>query len=109
MKSATLLLLLGATMAKSNSAHEGQMVSIPIASLVSKQSSTKSTFGLVQKEDDDETGYANESTVDASDYVTSAPQLVQLDRNDKLQGTLSLVDIHQSSKAKATSEVYESQ
>ena len=108
MKSATLLLLVGATMAKNDSAHEGQMVSIPIASLVSKQSA-KSTYGLVQKEDDDETGYANESTVDASDYVTNAPQLVQLDRNDKLQGTLSLVDIQQSSKAKATTEVYESQ
>ena len=108
MKSATLLLLVGATMAKNNSAHEGQMVSIPIASLVSKQSS-KSTYGLVQKEDEEETGYANESTVDATDYVTNAPQLVQLDRNDKLQGTLSLVGIQQYSNAKATSEVYESQ
>ena len=93
MKSTTLLLLVGASMAKNNVAHEGNMVSIPIASLVSKSSGAKSTYGLVQKDDDDETGYGNESTVDTSDYVTNAPQLVQLDRNDKLQGTLSLVDV----------------
>ena len=96
-------------MAKNNSAHDGTMVTIPIASLVSKPAATKSTYGLVQKEDEDETGYANESTVDATDYVTSAPQLVQLDKNDNLQGTLSLVDIQQTKKAKAAVEEEDSQ
>jgi hypothetical protein len=55
----------------------------------------KPQYGLTQaKDDESETGYANEGTVDVSDYISSAPaQLVQLRKNDKLDGTLSIVQI----------------
>lgn len=91
MKSSTLILLIGATMAKNDNSHQGQLVSIPIASLASQHGS-KSSYGLVQRDDDDsDMGYANASTVDMTDYVTSAPELIQLNKNDKLDGTLSVV------------------
>jgi len=99
-----LLLLLGYSAAKNNDAHEGQLVSIPIASLASKHSPARSTYGLVQKDEEEETGYANEQTVDATDYVTNAPTLVQLSKNDKLDGTLSVVEVKKAHYAKAAKE-----
>lgn len=86
-----LALFLGAASAKSNKNLDGTLSTVSLASLVHKPQYT-----LTQHKDDDdsETGYANQDTVDVSDYTSSAPvQLLQLSKNDKLDGTLSVVQI----------------
>jgi hypothetical protein len=89
MKS-VLALLLGVSSAKNNSKLDGTLSTLEISSLVHRPQ-----YGLTQKDDEEsETGYANQDTVDVSDYTSSAPaQLVQLSKNDKLDGTLSIVQI----------------
>ena len=90
MKS-VLALLLGVASAKNDKNLDGTLSTVSISSLVHRPQ-----YGLTQVKDDDEseTGYANQDTVDVSDYTSSAPvQLVQISKNDKLDGTLSIVQI----------------
>jgi hypothetical protein len=91
MKSTTLMLLIGASIAKNNASHQGQLVSMPLSSLSNHHHSRSSLVQRREEDMDDETGYANESTIDSVDYIDSAPTLVQLNKNDKLEGTLSVV------------------
>jgi hypothetical protein len=90
-----LALLLGVASAKNNKNLEGSLSTVSLASLVHKPNYAR--FGLSQAQDDDEseTGYSNQDTVDVSDYTSSAPaQLVQLNKNNsKLDGTLSIVEV----------------
>jgi hypothetical protein len=93
MKVSTLVLLIGATAAKRDSKLDGSLSSVPIASLAAKSHGSLSQLNR----DEEDTGYANEDTVDTADYVTGAPinpsALIQLNKNDKLDGTLSVVQI----------------
>ena len=92
------MLLLGAATSKGSNV-QGELSTIPIANLKARSPVSRSTFAQ-RDEDDLSYGYNVEATVDSSDYINNTPSLVQLNKNQSLDGSLSIVEIRKPAPEK---------